>query len=135
MQDSAGAQIIPELHADAFDVVVDKGMHAGVEMYSAFNDIFGNEAGPGCGASVDLTGLLREKGVNCVYVCGLTGDVCVFENAMGARRMGFEVVFLRDLVRSVDEGQEEECVRKMEGVGIVVGSEKGAEVKRVEGMA
>ena len=135
MQDSPGAQLIPELRTDLVDVVVSKGMREGVEMYSAFNDVFGNQAGPALGASVDLTQMLREKGVSHVYVCGLTGDVCAFENAMGARRMGFEVVFLRDLVRSVDSGQEEDCSKKMEGMGIVIGSEKGAEVKHVEGMA
>lgn len=134
VQDTTGAAIIPEIDTDRFDLVVSKGQDARMEMYSAFNDIFGNN-GSKTGASVDIASVFKQKHITHVYACGLTGDICVFENAMGARKAGFEVVVLQDLIRSVDRRKESVAKQMEEDAGIVVASTTGAEVARVENLA
>ena len=131
VQDTPGAELIPELHVNKLDLIVSKGLDSRVEMYSAFNNIFGNQSG----ASVDIRAFFEQRRITHVYVCGLTGDVCVFENAMGARKAGFEVVVLQDLTRAVDQEAGRSTVEQMERVGIVVTESTGKDVSRVEGLA
>jgi nicotinamidase-related amidase len=130
IQDTPGAAISPEINANRLEKIVHKGMDSRVEMYSAFNDIFGNKLG----YSSDLAEALREVGVTHLYLCGLTGDCCVFESALGARREGFEVIVLEDLTRSVSDESYQAAVREMKAVGIVVTNSSQAEVARVQNL-
>jgi nicotinamidase/pyrazinamidase len=89
VQDSAGAQLHPELNAQQIEVVLTKGSHPDEEAYSGFH-------------GTQLAKILREKGVNRVVVCGLATDYCVRATALDALQEGFEVVVLADAVRGVD---------------------------------
>lgn len=103
VQDTEGAQLIPELDAAKFDVILEKGKDKSVEMFSAFADVFGNKTED---ASLDLSGLLKSHGIDCVHVVGLAGDFCVKYTALDAQKEGFEVFVISEGVRSVDEGSE-----------------------------
>lgn len=120
VQDTEGAQLIPELDAAKFDVILEKGKDNSVEMLSAFADVFGNKTEA---ASLDLSVLLRSHGIDCVHVVGLAGDFCVKYTALDARKEGFEVVVINEGVRSVDEGSE--------GWGATVKTLQDAKVKNV----
>lgn len=77
VQGTSGSDIIDEINMTKVDLVIQKGMDARVEMYSAFSDSFGNlTAGQG-GVSHDLESIFTEKGITHVYVVGLAGDYCV----------------------------------------------------------
>jgi hypothetical protein len=77
VQGTSGSDIIDEIDMSKVDLVIQKGMDARVEMYSAFSDSFGNlTAGQG-GVSHDLESIFKEKGITHVYVVGLAGDYCV----------------------------------------------------------
>ena len=110
VQGSAGAQLLPELNASAFDLVLDKGMDKRVEMYSAFADIFRNPAKKGVNASEELQPWLKARRITDVFVVGLTGDKCVRWTAGDAVRAGFRVWVVKDAIRCIDdEGWMETC--------------------------
>jgi nicotinamidase/pyrazinamidase len=50
----------------------------------------------------ELEGILRERGIERVIVCGLATDYCVNATALDARRLGFETEVLEDAIAAVD---------------------------------
>lgn len=77
VQGTPGSNIIDEIEMSKVDLLIQKGMDARVEMYSAFSDSFGNMTAGQGGVSEDLESVLKEKGITHVYVVGLAGDYCV----------------------------------------------------------
>jgi nicotinamidase/pyrazinamidase len=49
-----------------------------------------------------LDGLLRERGVTRVVVCGLATDYCVNATALDAINLGYDTFYLEDAVAAVD---------------------------------
>jgi len=98
LADSWGAELHPDLHADPDAPRVRKGTN-GEDGYSGFTmrDPVTGETKP-----TELEGLLREKGVNQVVVCGLATDYCVNATALDAIRLGFETHYLEDGVAAVN---------------------------------
>jgi len=93
-----GAELHPDLNADADAPRVRKGTN-GEDGYSGFTmrDPVTGETKP-----TELEGLLRERGVDHVVVCGLATDYCVNATAIDAIRLGFDTYFLEDGVRAVN---------------------------------
>jgi len=89
VQGSPGAQFHAGLVRPPSAIVVDKGADAAREAYSGLE-------------GADLVGLLRGRGVERLFVCGLATDYCVRATALDGLRHGFEVVLLEDAVRGVD---------------------------------
>ncbi|KAL9025862.1 MAG: hypothetical protein Q9196_005384, partial [Gyalolechia fulgens] len=104
VQGTPGAELIPELNAAKFDRCIDKGRDKRVEMFSPFADAFGNKSLEA--ASFDLAGYLTEKGIQRVFVVGLTGDYCVRCTAIDAKKEGFDVFVVEEGVRSIDAGEK-----------------------------
>ncbi|HYT81535.1 MAG TPA: isochorismatase family protein [Actinomycetota bacterium] len=104
-----GAEFHPDLIVDG--PVVRKGAN-GEDGYSGFTmrDPLSEQAIP-----TELSGLLRERGVTRLVVCGLATDYCVKSTALDALAEGFAVRLLLDAVRSVDL-QEGDGVRALGGV-------------------
>jgi len=129
VQGTPGAEIIPEIDTSRLHAIVEKARDRRVEMYSGFADAFGGKLG----ASLDLGGLLREKGISHVYVVGLAGDYCVKATAIDAKEEGFETYVVREGVKSVDATQKGwgEAVRETEEVGVSVVGIDGDEVNKV----
>lgn len=90
-----GSAFHPNLVVDG--EVVRKGTD-GRDGYSAFSvrDPKSGEEEP-----TVLEGLLRERGVQRVVICGLATDYCVVESTCDARTLGFEVVVLEEAIRAV----------------------------------
>src|SRR5512146_1747070 len=59
---------------------------------------------PASGATIptELEGLLRERAIGRVVVCGLATDYCVNATALDARRLGFATEVIDDAVAAVD---------------------------------
>lgn len=127
VQNTKGAELIPELSVGRVDKIVKKGTDARVEMYSAFYD-------PLTKPRVEDTGLvqiLKEKGVTHVYVVGLAYDYCVRSTAADAAREGFVTYVVEEGTRAVDAAGWAECTQGLEKDGVKVVRMDGDEVKRL----
>ncbi|MFW6181806.1 MAG: bifunctional nicotinamidase/pyrazinamidase [Spirochaetota bacterium] len=110
---SRGAAFHPDLDTRPFNLVLRKGIRAGLDSYSAF---FENDRTTSTGLEHYLKGL----GIRSVYVCGLALDVCVYYTAMDAVSLGFDTHLVRDASRGVDqpEGNLERALERMEQAGV-----------------
>ncbi|WP_312145422.1 bifunctional nicotinamidase/pyrazinamidase [Brevundimonas sp.] len=96
LQGTLGAHFHPEV-APAIRralAVVRKGYNPAVDSYSGF---FENDHRTATG----LAGLLRDRGVTRVFLCGLAYDYCVRFTAEDAVREGFEAVVIEDACRAI----------------------------------
>jgi nicotinamidase/pyrazinamidase len=117
VQGTRGAELHPDLPWDRLDAVIRKGSDPAVDSYSGFR----NNWGPGGDRPpTGLTGYLRDRGVDRVYLCGLARDYCVRWSAEDAAEAGFETFFIWDLTRSVDPSGDEELRAKLEGRGVQI---------------
>ena len=98
VQGSAGARLHAELPTDGLSVLLRKGTHLDTDSYSAFRE----NLGPGGQRrTTGLGALLKARGIQRVFVCGLARDYCVQWTAVDAAAEGFAVVVLDDLCRAV----------------------------------
>jgi nicotinamidase/pyrazinamidase len=95
IQGTPGAQFHPALQLIRAELVLRKGFRPAIDSYSAF---FENDRA----TSTGLGGYLRERGFKRVFIAGLAYDYCVGYSALDARRLGFEVVIVRDACRAID---------------------------------
>ncbi|BBC80820.1 nicotinamidase [Acetobacter orientalis] len=96
VQGTQGAELAALLRTDTLCAILRKGMAQAVDSYSAFTDNNGQNP-------TGLAGLLRERGIKRVIVCGLALDVCVADTALAAQKLGFESVVLADASASAQE--------------------------------
>jgi nicotinamidase/pyrazinamidase len=106
-----GAELYPGLDRDNVDLVLDKGQDPNSQGYSSFH---------GSGLADEL----RRRGIDRVYVTGLTTDYCVKNSVLDALREGFDVVLVEDAVRAVNvnEGDGERAIEEMRRAGADVQS-------------
>jgi nicotinamidase/pyrazinamidase len=109
---SAGAALHPALPDSVVTSIIRKGTRRDYDSYSAFMD--------DGGAATGLGGLLTERGVRRVFVCGLARDVCVRATALDARKVGLEVFMLDDLTRAVDAGSRTAVDAELSKAGVVI---------------
>ncbi|KAK4065998.1 uncharacterized protein Triagg1_8307 [Trichoderma aggressivum f. europaeum] len=129
VQGTTGSHLVPELDVGKIDVVVDKGMDARVEMYSAFHD-------PMRVSVSGLGGRLKEEGVTDVFVVGLAADYCVRATAESAVEEGYRTFVVEEGTRPVmRESWEAEGKKVVEGKGVRIVSVEGEEVARVRELA
>ena len=89
VQGTPGAELHPSLDRSKVDLVVDKAQDPYTQGYSAFHG--GN-----------LAEVLRERGVDHVYVAGLATDYCVKNTVLDAVELGFGVTVVEDAVRGIE---------------------------------
>ena len=96
LQGSAGADFHPDVKPtiDRALAVIRKGYNPAVDSYSGF---FENDRQTRTG----LAGLLRDLGVQRVFLAGLAFDYCVRFTAEDAVREGFEAVVITDASRAI----------------------------------
>ena len=70
----------------------------GEDGYSAFSM---REPGGDVDIPTGLAGLLRERGIERVVVCGIATDVCVSATALSATQAGFDTTVLWNAARPV----------------------------------
>jgi nicotinamidase/pyrazinamidase len=95
VQGTGGAALHPALETDNAFLILRKGMHAGVDSYSAFVEADGR-------TTTGLAALLRARGVGRVFCCGLATDYCVAFSALDARAAGFDAFVIEDACRAID---------------------------------
>jgi nicotinamidase/pyrazinamidase len=100
VQETAGAELHPELDATQIQLIITKGSHPDEEAYSGFH-------------GTELAAILRAKGVRRVVVCGIATDYCVRATAHDALQEGFEVLVLEDAIQGV-EVNPGDCQRAIE---------------------
>ena len=106
IQGTPGAELHASLDRALVDVIVDKAQDPNTQGYSSFHG--GN-----------LADVLRERGVDRVFVAGLATDYCVKNTVLDARRLGFEVTVVEDAVRGIDvePGDSERALEEMRRAG------------------
>jgi nicotinamidase/pyrazinamidase len=112
-----GAELHPDLGAEEDDPRIRKGAN-GEDGYSGFTmrDPVSGETTP-----TELEGLLRDRGIERIVICGLATDYCVNATALDARKLGFPTFVLLDAVRAVDleRGDGERAIQAMRDAGCV----------------
>jgi nicotinamidase/pyrazinamidase len=111
VQGTPGAELYAGLDRSNVDQVLDKGQDPNSQGYSSFH---------GSGLADEL----RRRGVDRLYVTGLTTDYCVKNSVLDALREGFDVVLVEDAVRAVNvnEGDGERAIDEMRRAGAAVQS-------------
>ena len=94
IQGSKGAEFHPDLKLPPGTVMVSAGTGADEDGYSGF--VGRDESG------VTLADLLRQRGIERVFVGGLATDYCVKHTVLDGLKEGFKVVLLADSVRGVN---------------------------------
>eukprot|EP00386_Alphamonas_edax_P012373 GDKI01038680.1.p2 GENE.GDKI01038680.1~~GDKI01038680.1.p2 ORF type:complete len:144 (-),score=46.88 GDKI01038680.1:303-734(-) len=107
---SVGAAFHPLLERAKDDIVVTKGLQKETDSYSGFG------AGP---EDTGLRRILKERGVEKVYVCGLATDFCVGNTALDAKKSGFATYFVEDASRGVSEGGMKSMLERLKDAGVV----------------
>ncbi|HEX9169078.1 MAG TPA: bifunctional nicotinamidase/pyrazinamidase [Roseiarcus sp.] len=95
VQGTPGAELHPDLAVGLAFVILRKGMHPGIDSYSAFVEADGK-------TTTGLAALLRARGVKRVFACGLATDFCVAHSALDARGEGFTTFVIEDACRAID---------------------------------
>jgi nicotinamidase/pyrazinamidase len=114
VQGTPGAAFHPDLRLPADAIIVSKGMDPNYDGYSAFDAV--DDQGR------SLEALLRERGVEHLYVGGLATDYCVKHSALDAARRGFRVTVLEDASRGVEvrPGDVERALAELRAAGAEV---------------
>jgi len=116
VQGTKGAEFHPDLKLPKETTILTKGEDPNEDSYSGFQ---GRDA-----AGVGLAGLLRQRGVERVFVGGLATDYCVKSTVLDGVREGFKVVLLADAMRGVDlqSGDSDRAIQEMlrAGAGTIV---------------
>jgi nicotinamidase/pyrazinamidase len=116
VQGTRGAALHPTLEMERAFLILRKGMHAGVDSYSAFVEADGK-------TTTGLAALLHARGVRRVFCCGLATDYCVAYSALDARAAGFESFVIEDACRGIDAN---------DSLGAAWAQMNAAEVWRIE---
>lgn len=112
VQGTRGADFAAALAVPQAQTVIRKGFHAHTDSYSAFLEADRS-------TRTGLAGLLRERGVSTVYLCGLALDFCVAWSALDARAAGFEAIVIEDACRAIDtHGSLEQAQRAFASAGV-----------------
>lgn len=96
IQGSFGADFSTELNMHQVSAVIRKGTNLEIDSYSGFFDNNKQNA-------TGLHGLLKEKNITEVYVCGLAADYCVYYTAKDAAELGYKTYFIEDATKPISE--------------------------------
>lgn len=105
VQHTPGAEFYPDLRVPSDALVVNKAANPEVESYSAFG-------------GTGLAQMLKERGIQRVFVTGLATDYCVKGTALDAVDAGFETVLVEDAARGIAEETVREAYTELERAGV-----------------
>jgi nicotinamidase/pyrazinamidase len=112
VQGTEGAAFHPGLDIPHAELVLRKGYHPAIDSYSAFRE---NDRKTQTG----LAAYLRERGFECVTLCGLATDFCVLYSALDARAAAFETRVVLDACRGLDaDGSLGRALDEMRRAGV-----------------
>ncbi|SFG96478.1 bifunctional nicotinamidase/pyrazinamidase [Pseudomonas sp. NFACC45] len=114
IQGSQGAALHPALDLPHAQLIIRKGCNPDIDSYSAFMEA--DRQTP-----TGLTGYLKERGIDTVYMVGLALDFCVMFSALDARAAGFNALVVLDACRGIDiDGSMEAAIRRMQQAGVAL---------------
>ncbi|USS39838.1 nicotinamidase [Thermococcus aggregans] len=102
VQNTEGAEIVVKLPQNA--IIISKADKPDKEAYSGFE-------------GTNLAGILKEKDVKKVYICGVATEYCVKATALDALKHGFDVYIIRDAVKGIKPEDEEKALKELEENG------------------
>jgi nicotinamidase/pyrazinamidase len=111
VQGEKGSEFHPGLNTTPTQMVIRKGFRKSIDSYSAFyeND-FKTKTG--------LTGYLRDRNIDTLYVTGLATDFCVKWSVLDGLKEGFQVNVVDDAIRGIDiNGSVDQAVKEMKDAG------------------
>lgn len=111
-----GAELAAALPRGAASLILRKGMDPAVDSYSAFNENYGPN---GVRRSTGLLGMLLERGVRRVFICGLARDFCVLWSAQDSG-MVVPTFVIWDLTRAVFPANDDETRTAMRRASVNV---------------
>ncbi len=119
VQGTPGADFHKDLESARGELIVRKGFRPEIDSYSAF---FENDRTTPTG----LTGYLRTRDFDRVFLAGLATDFCVHFSAVDAAREGFTSVVIEDACRAIDlDGSLAAAKRAMLKAGVdLISSER-----------
>jgi nicotinamidase/pyrazinamidase len=97
VQGTSDAELHKELKISHAELIIRKGYRPQVDSYSAFLEA--DRKTP-----TGLTGYLRERGLQQLFLVGLATDFCVAWSALDARKAGFAATVIEDATRGIDAG-------------------------------
>lgn len=113
VRDTWGSEFYPDLHVEG--EIVRKGVD-GHNGYSGFSV---RDPQSGDTSPTSLEGLLRDRHIERLAICGLATDYCVVETVLDARTLGFPVEVVLDAIRAVDldPGDGDRAIARMRNAG------------------
>lgn len=119
VQNTHGAEFQKTVKHQFANLILRKGSNPEIDSYSAFLE---NDKKTQTG----LTGYLKDLKIMKVYICGLALDYCCFYSAMDAKTAGFDVYFIQDLMKGIDQPANSinNALQAMQQAGIHVISQR-----------
>lgn len=116
IQGSKGSEFAPGWDASNVHQVVHKGTNIGVDSYSTFFD-------NGHKQETGLNQLLKEQGIDTIFIAGLATDYCVKYSVLDARDLGYKVYVVKEGCRPVnlnpDDGENALQEMRENGASII----------------
>lgn len=112
IQGTFGAEFSSELNTKNISAIIRKGMNSEIDSYSGFFD-------NGKQNNTGLLGLLNDKKVSDVYVCGLAADYCVYYTAKDAVENGFKTYYIEDATKAIAQENYQNCKEELRSLGVV----------------
>ncbi len=106
IQNTDGAKFHDDLKLPENTVIISKADEPDKEAYSGFQ-------------GTELQNLLKEKGIDSVFVCGLATEYCVKNTVLDAIKLGFKTHILADAIKGIDAnpGDSEKAIEEMKSEG------------------
>jgi nicotinamidase/pyrazinamidase len=110
VQGTPGAELHAGLPWEKATAVVRKATDPATDSYSAFRNNWNSR---GNRPPTGLSGYLKDRGVEEVFLCGLARDFCVKWSAEDALQEGFKTFVIWDLCRSIDSSSDDSLRRDL----------------------
>lgn len=116
IQGTSGAEFHPDLTLPENTIIVSKATEPDKEAYSGFD-------------GTNLNDVLRERGVNRIFVCGVATNYCVKATAIDGVKLGYTVIVLLDAIRGIDipPGSVDRALNEMLDMGIILATQHDIE--------
>ncbi len=95
VQGTYDAELHPDLKLPTAQLIIRKGFHCHIDSYSAFMEADHK-------TTTGLSGYLKERAIDTVFVVGIATDFCVAWTAIDAVNLGFKTFVIADATKGID---------------------------------
>jgi nicotinamidase/pyrazinamidase len=113
VQNTKGAEFVKDLIIQPNDIVVKKGTNTKIDSYSGFFDNSKKQ-------KTELDNILKKNNIKNIFVCGLATDYCVSYTAFDGEELGYNVSFIEDASKGIDEKSIKIAIEKMKKKNIKI---------------